>query len=292
MEKIGRIQEPERLGELPTERRNPNTTHIDTVSTLEMVEMLQRENLRAAQAVGEILPQIAQAVDKIAAALREGGRLIYMGAGTSGRLGILDASECPPTYGVEPGLVVGLIAGGREAVFQAAEGAEDRPEDGRRDLEEIGLTPRDVVVGIAASGRTPYVLGGLAYGEELGCFTVAVTSNPGGAMDRAARLALSVDTGAEAVTGSTRLKAGTAHKLILNMLSTGAMIRTGKVYENLMVNVRATNRKLQDRAVRILSQITGLDGEICRPLLELHGFDIRQALEEEKEKTQEGRESL
>ena len=276
-------EEPEEaeLGTLPTERRNPATTHIDTVSTLEMVAMLQRENLRAVAAVGEILPQIAQAVDQVAAALEAGGRLIYMGAGTSGRLGVLDAAECPPTFGVDPGLVVGLIAGGRDAVFQAAEGAEDRPEKGRRDLEELGLTAKDVVAGVAASGRTPYVLGGLAYAGALGCLTLAITSNPGGPMDRAASIALSADTGAEAVTGSTRLKAGTAHKLILNMISTGAMIRTGKVYENLMVNVRATNQKLRDRATRILAQITGLDPEICRPLLESHGFDIRSVLEEE-----------
>ena len=258
----------ERLDRLATEARNPRSAHIDELDTLELVRLINLEDCAVAPAVGQALAPIAAAVDAIAAAFLQGGRLVYMGAGTSGRLGVLDASECPPTYGVEEGQVAALIAGGKEAIFRAKEGAEDDPGLGRADLEAIGFTNKDVLVGIAASGRTPYVLGGLHYARELGATTASVDCTPGSAIAAAADINISVLPGPEVVTGSTRMKAGTAQKLVLNMLSTGAMIRTGKVYGNLMVDLRATNQKLRDRARRIVSEAAGVSDEAAQHALD------------------------
>ena len=249
------------LGKLTTEERNPRSTHIDELPTLDMLTVINEEDQQVPLAVAKILPQIAVAVDTIAERLSRGGRLFYMGAGTSGRLGILDAVECPPTYGTEPQLVQGLIAGGKNAIFRAKEGAEDSAELGREDLQKHGFTDRDVLVGIAASGRTPYVLGGIAFARELGAPTIALSCSETSEIAAAADIALTPITGPEVITGSTRMKAGTAQKLVLNMLSTGAMIRLGKVYGNLMVDVKTSNQKLEERARRIVMEATGCTRE-------------------------------
>ncbi len=249
------------LGKLTTEERNPRSTHIDELPTLDMLTVINEEDQQVPLAVAKILPQIAVAVDTIAERLSRGGRLFYMGAGTSGRLGILDAVECPPTYGTEPQLVQGLIAGGKNAIFRAKEGAEDSAELGREDLQKHGFTDRDVLVGIAASGRTPYVLGGIAFARELGAPTIALSCSENSEIAAAADIALTPITGPEVITGSTRMKAGTAQKLVLNMLSTGAMIRLGKVYGNLMVDVKTSNQKLEERARRIVMEATGCTRE-------------------------------
>ncbi|MCC4238198.1 N-acetylmuramic acid 6-phosphate etherase [Vibrio anguillarum] len=246
---------------LVTESRNPASADIDTLSTLEMLQVINHEDQLVALAVEKTLPQIAQAVDAITLAFQAGGRLIYMGAGTSGRLGILDASECPPTYGSDPKQVVGLIAGGHPAILKAVENAEDNVELGQSDLKNINLTRNDVVVGIAASGRTPYALGGMAYAKSLGATVVAVVCNPDCAMQHAADIAIVPVVGAEVVTGSSRMKAGTAQKLVLNMLTSGAMIRCGKVFGNLMVDVEATNAKLIQRQNNIVVEATGCSKE-------------------------------
>ncbi|MBQ7497806.1 MAG: N-acetylmuramic acid 6-phosphate etherase [Selenomonas sp.] len=240
------------LDKLTTEQRNPATEHIDELSTLDMVTLINAEDKKVAEAVGKILPEIAQAVDLIAERLQKGGRLFYMGAGTSGRLGILDAVECPPTYGTDYEMVQGLIAGGATAIFRAKEGAEDDPQLGRADLEEAGFTAKDVLVGIAASGRTPYVKGGLIYAREQGAATIALACAEKAEIAELSDIALLPVTGPEVITGSTRLKAGTAQKMVLNMLSTGTMIKLGKVYGNLMVDVKATNEKLSERALSIV----------------------------------------
>lgn len=249
------------LQKLSTERRNPATAHIDELSTLSMLQVINDEDKKVALAVEKILPEIAKAVDVITDRLAKGGRLFYMGAGTSGRLGILDASECPPTYGVEPDLVQGLIAGGIPAIFKAQEGAEDNPELARKDLVDKEFTAGDVLVGIAASGRTPYVIGGLQYAQSLGAATIALACSPEPAIGEFADIVLTPVTGAEVVTGSTRMKAGTAQKLVLNMLSTGTMIKLGKVYGNLMVDVKTSNKKLEERARRIVMEATGCSRE-------------------------------
>ncbi len=245
------------LSQLTTERRNARTTHIDELSTLDMLTLINAEDQQVPLAVAQILPAIAQAVDVIARQLSRGGHLFYMGAGTSGRLGILDAVECPPTYGTAPALVQGLIAGGTDAIFRAKEGAEDSAELGRQDLQAHGFTDQDVLVGIAASGRTPYVLGGLAWAREIGAPTIALSCSEHSALADAADIALTPVTGPEVITGSTRMKAGTAQKLVLNMLSTGTMIKLGKVYGNLMVDVKTSNAKLAERARRIVMEATG-----------------------------------
>lgn len=245
------------LDTLATEGRNAATLDIDRLSTLDIVRRIHAEDATVAGAVAPALPAIAQAADWAAAALAGGGRLFYVGAGTSGRLGILDASECPPTYGTPPQWVQGIIAGGDQAVFRSVEAAEDRPELGAEDLRARRLAPADLVVGIAASGRTPYVLGALHYARALGCRTVALACTPRPAIGEAADLTIAVVTGPEAITGSTRMKAGTAQKMVLNMLSTAAMVRLGKVYGNLMVDVRATNDKLRQRVLRIVAAATG-----------------------------------
>ena len=247
------------LSRLTTERRNPASAHIDSCTTLEMVTIMQQEDSKIASAIKKILPEIARAIDATSQRLENGGRLFYLGAGTSGRLGILDASECPPTYGTDPELVQGLIAGGIPAIFRAQEGAEDNPGLAVHDLKEHGFSAKDVLVGIAASGRTPYVIGGLKYARELGALTIALACSEHAEIAALADIALTPVTGPEVVTGSTRMKAGTAQKLVLNMLSTGTMIKLGKVYGNLMVDVKASNKKLEERAIRIVMEGSGCE---------------------------------
>ena len=249
------------LQKLETEKKNPASSHIDTISTLEMMQVIHAEDQKAVDAVTPLLPKIADAVDKIASRMRDGGRLIYCGAGTSGRLGILDAVECPPTYSTPPELVVGLMAGGTDAIFRAKEGAEDDEVQGKDDLASLSPTSQDTIVGLSASGRTPYVVGALQYAKQIGALTVAVACSPDSPIAKVADLDLTAVTGAEVVTGSTRMKAGTAQKMILNMLSTGAMVRLGKVYGNLMVDVAATNEKLRERALRIVMEVAGCNRE-------------------------------
>jgi len=266
------------LNKMITESRNPASQNIDELSTEAMLRVINDEDKKVALAVEAIVPQIAQVTEAIAHAFSQGGRLIYCGAGTSGRLGILDASECPPTFGTPRGQVVGLIAGGHTAILQAVENAEDNAGQGAQDLADIGFSPRDVLVGIAASGRTPYVLGALAYAREQGAFTAALTCNPDSAMAQAADIALTPVVGPEIVTGSSRMKAGTAQKLVLNMLSTGAMIRSGKVYGNLMVDVEATNQKLVQRQINIVKQATECDDATAQQALTACGGHCKTAI--------------
>jgi N-acetylmuramic acid 6-phosphate etherase len=255
------------LAHLPTELQNPASERLDELSTQQMLEVIHAADGEAVAAVHSELPHIAAAIDAIAARLCSGGRLFYLGAGTSGRLGVLDASECPPTYNTPPDLVQGIIAGGEIALRRSVERAEDDPAQGARDLDEHEFRAKDALVGIAASGRTPYVLGGIEHARRLGALTIALTCVPGSPVAAAAEIAITPATGAEVVTGSTRMKAGTATKLVLNMLSTGVMVRLGYVYGNLMVNVQPTNVKLADRATRIIATITGLDAAAAAQLL-------------------------
>ena len=264
---------------LKTEGRNPNTMNIDKVSTLEAMRLMNEENKRVPEAIDTQLEQIAKAVDLIAAAMERGGHLIYVGAGTSGRLGIIDASECPPTFGVDHQLVRGIIAGGDGAMFRAVENAEDNEEWGKRAIDEDGVQPGDVVVGISAAGRAPFVLGALKRAREIGATPIGVTCNPDSLFVPLCDVTIAPYVGPEVISGSTRLKAGTAQKLVLNMLSTGAMIRTGKVYSNLMINVKPTNEKLWERATRIIMQIADIDHDRAAELLKKHG-SIRGALGE------------
>lgn len=266
------------LTQLSTEARNPRSQDLDALSTLELVTAMNEEDRRVAVAVEAQLPRIAAAVDAIAARMHKGGRLVYVGAGTSGRLGVLDAVECPPTFSADPAQVLGLIAGGERAFVKAVEGAEDDPELAAADLDALGLVARDVVVGVAASGRTPYVLGALARAGAVGALRVAVTMNPGSAAGRDCDHAIEVATGAEVLTGSTRLKAGTATKMVLNMLSTGAFVRLHKVYGNLMVDLQATNQKLRARSVRIVADACGCSLEEARPLLEAADGEVKCAI--------------
>ncbi|EQK43605.1 N-acetylmuramic acid 6-phosphate etherase [[Clostridium] bifermentans ATCC 638] len=266
------------LSKLTTESRNQNTLNIDKVSTLEMVKMINEEDKKVANAIEIELPQIAEAIDGIVERMQKGGRLIYIGAGTSGRLGILDASECPPTYGVSEELVQGLIAGGQEAIFRAKEGAEDSKELAVLDLKDKHLNENDTVVGIAASGRTPYVIGGLEYANEIGALTISVTCNADSQVAKEAKIAISPVVGAEVVTGSTRLKSGTAQKLVLNMLSTGSMIKMGKVYGNLMVDVKATNEKLIERSKKIVCEATGVSFKEAETVLNETDFDVKLSI--------------
>ena len=265
------------LSSLPTEARNPATENLDSLSPLELAQAMHIADREALAAVEYELPQVARAIEAIAAYLDSGGRLFYLGAGTSGRLGVLDASECPPTYNTPPELVQGLIAGGDAALRRSVERAEDDESQGRRDLEQHGFSAKDVLIGIAASGRTPYVLGGIRYARSLGALTIGLSCVPGSELAEAADLAITPATGPEVVTGSTRMKAGTATKLILNMLSTGALVRLGYVYGNLMVNVQPTNTKLRDRAARIISTITGLPHPDSAALLE-HAGSVKTAI--------------
>ncbi|MDX8334935.1 N-acetylmuramic acid 6-phosphate etherase [Candidatus Cetobacterium colombiensis] len=266
------------LKSLTTETRNENTMDIDQVSTMEMVKKINDEDKKVALAVEKELPQIAGAIDGIVERMKKGGRLIYIGAGTSGRLGILDASECPPTYGVSEELVQGIIAGGQEAIFRAKEGAEDSKELAIEDLKSKNLNKNDTVVGLAASGRTPYVIGGLEYANSIGALTVSITCNANSNVAKTAKIAISPVVGPEVVTGSTRLKSGTAQKLVLNMLSTGSMIKLGKVYGNLMVDVQSTNEKLVERAKKIVSEATGVDTETAAIYLKETNSNVKLAI--------------
>lgn len=255
------------LANLPTEARNPASERLDELPTPELLRLMHAADQEAVTAVGRELPRIAAAVDAIVARMEKGGRLFYLGAGTSGRLGVLDASECPPTFNTPPDLVQGIIAGGDVALRHPVERAEDDPTQAERDLEARAFSVKDALVGIAASGRTPYVVGGIEYARRLGALTIGVSSVPGSPLANAAEIAITPETGPEVVTGSTRLKAGTAAKLVLNMLSTGSLVRMRYVYGNLMVNLQPTNAKLNDRAARIVSTITGLDYDAARHLL-------------------------
>ena len=266
------------LKTLTTESRNENTMDIDQVSTLEMVKKINNEDKKVAEAVEKELPKIAEAIDCIVERMYKGGRLIYIGAGTSGRLGILDASECPPTYGTSEELVQGLIAGGTEAIFRAKEGAEDSKELAVADLKDKNITENDTIVGLAASGRTPYVIGGLEYANEIGALTISITCNADSEVSKASKISIAPVVGAEVVTGSTRLKSGTAQKLVLNMLSTGAMIKLGKVYGNLMVDVKSSNEKLIERAKLIVCEATGVAIDEATEILNATDFDVKLAI--------------
>jgi len=256
------------LKKIATEQRNPDTMQIDTLSTLDMVRLINREDHKVAEAVSLVTDKVAQAVDLIAERLSKGGRLIYCGAGTSGRLGILDAVECPPTYSTEPEMVQSLMAGGYGAIFKAVEGAEDSKELGVQDMKNISFGAEDVLVGIAASGRTPYVLGCMEYARGLGASTIAVTCCPGSLLDTFADIGIAPAPGPEVVTGSTRMKSGTAQKMVLNMLSTGTMIKLGKVYGNLMVDVKPSNEKLIRRCVTIVCAAAECDEAAATAALE------------------------
>lgn len=260
---------------LTTETRNENSKNIDTMTTLEMMQTINNEDKLVAQAIEKQLPNIAMAVDMIAARLKVGGRLIYIGAGTSGRIGILDASECPPTFGTDPSMVQGLIAGGLEAILKAVEGAEDMEEEGEADLRKINFTAKDVLVGIAASGRTPYVIGAIKYANSIGGETISVASNTESEMAKLAKLSITPVVGPEIITGSTRMKAGTSQKMVLNMLTTGVMIKLGKVYENLMVDVKATNLKLIERCKGIVMEATGSSSDVAESYLEKTNYDVK-----------------
>ena len=266
------------LKKIATEQRNPNTMNIDTLSTLDMVNLINREDHRVAEAVAQVTDKIAQAIDVIADRLSKGGRLIYCGAGTSGRLGILDAVECPPTYSTEPEMVQALMAGGYPAIFKAVEGAEDSKELGVEDMKGISFGAGDVLVGIAASGRTPYVLGCMEYAKELGAPTVSVTCCPGSVLDSFADIGIAPCPGPEVITGSTRMKSGTAQKMVLNMLSTGTMIKLGKVYGNLMVDVKPSNEKLVRRCVTIVCAATECDDATATAALEACGYRPKTAI--------------
>ncbi|MBI1750386.1 MAG: N-acetylmuramic acid 6-phosphate etherase [Acidobacteria bacterium] len=261
-----------------TEQRNPRSRGLDLKSTAEILQIINREDADVASAVAREIPAIARAVDTIAAALRRGGRLIYAGAGTSGRLAVLDASECPPTFGVPPRMVQGVIAGGRRALVSAVEGAEDDAAQGARDLAKKKVSAKDVVVGLTASGSTPYVLGALRYARRRGAATIGVTCNRGAALERLARITIAAKVGPEVIAGSTRMKAGTAQKMVLNMLSTAAMVRLGYVYDNWMINVALTNKKLRRRGLRLLEEAAGASVSEAARAARLAGHDLRVAL--------------
>lgn len=267
------------LGALPTEAVNERTANLSHLPTVEALYLMNEEDAKVALAVREVVPQVAAAVDAIASRLANGGRLFYIGAGTSGRLGVVDASECPPTFGVSPELVQGLIAGGRDAVFKSKEGAEDIAEDGAQALREVNFTEQDCVVGLAASGRTPYVLGALDYARKLGAFTTAVTVNPNAPLKERADVFIAPVVGPEVLTGSTRLKAGTAQKLVLNMISTGVMVRLGYVDGNRMTHLRPSCGKLVDRARRLVMELAGVDEQTALLALEAANGEAWRAVE-------------
>lgn len=266
------------LKELDTEQRNPNTQAIDLADSHEIARLINAEDKKVAKEVEKKLPSIAEAIDLVKEAFEKGGRLIYAGAGTSGRLGVLDAAECPPTFGTDPGQVVGLIAGGKEAMFEAQEGAEDYESNGREALQEIGLRSRDIVCGLAASGRTPYVHGALKEAKETGCHTLFVTTVPASQITIEVDVLIDIPVGPEAIMGSTRMKSATAQKMVLNMLTTGAMIRKGKVYENVMVDLQLSNQKLEERSKRIIMMFTDADYEEAGRWLEQADGHVKTAL--------------
>ena len=266
------------LSTLITEQRNPNSMNVDSLSALEIVRLMNEEDKQVPVAIEKCLPQIAQAVECIVAAFQQGGRLVYIGAGTSGRLGVLDASECPPTFGVSPEIVKGIIAGGERALRHPIEGAEDSKTQAVVDLQTIQFSSKDVLVGIAASGRTPYVIGALEYAKSLGSVTVSIASNPNSAMANIVDIAIDTVVGPEVLTGSSRLKSGTAQKLVLNMLTTASMILMGKCYQNLMVDVQASNEKLKARAIRIVMQATDCDKAVAEETLKLADQNAKLAI--------------
>jgi len=266
------------MDHLTTEQNNPESVAIDQMDPIQIAMLMNREDLKVVAAVERVLPDIARAIEMVTERVQAGGRLIYIGAGTSGRLGVLDASECPPTFNTPPALVVGLIAGGHRALTNAIEGAEDNRQAGEEDLRGVELDAKDVVCGIATSGRTPYVLGGLAYARSLGAATLGVTCNAVSELSEVSDVLIAPVVGPEILSGSTRLKAGTATKMVLNMISTGTMIRIGKTYGNWMVDLRATNVKLKDRSIRIVSGITGLDRERAESLLARCDGEVKTAI--------------
>lgn len=266
------------IKDLPTEQRNQNTLHIDQMSTLEMVETINQEDQKVASAVASQKQQIAHAIDLASANYHAGGRLIYIGAGTSGRLGVLDAAELVPTYGIDPKQAIGLIAGGQGAMYQAVEGAEDSQILAKKDLQDLHLSAKDVVIGLAASGRTPYVIGGLRYANECGAATISIACVSGSLIGQNAQVAIEAVVGPEVITGSTRMKAGTAQKMILNMISTAVMIKQGKVYQNVMIDVLPTNEKLVDRAQRIIQTCTGVSYEQAQQLLQSAQMNVGLAI--------------
>ncbi|EWH23076.1 N-acetylmuramic acid 6-phosphate etherase [Bacillus haynesii] len=266
------------LSSLTTERRNERSKRIHQAETIDMLKIMNDEDKTVAEAVQEVLPDVKTAVDYAVGSLKKGGRIIYIGAGTSGRLGVLDAAECPPTFSISPESVIGIMAGGEQALFKAVEGAEDHEAFGRRDLEAVNLSNNDTVIGIAASGRTPYVLGALKYAKETGAKTVALTCNENSAISQAADHSIEVVVGPEVIAGSTRMKAATAHKMILNMISTAAMIKMGKVYENLMVDVKVSNDKLKERAIHIIQTVTGVPKEMAAQALEKSNNQVKTAI--------------
>jgi len=268
------------LKDLTTERRNPTTQNISKLPTDEILRLINAEDHKVAPAVAEVIPQVKAAGGLIAAALSAGGRLFYMGAGTSGRLGVIDAAECPPTFGTEPNLVQGLIAGGPPAIFRAQENAEDCEELGAAALEEKQLTATDVVVGLTASGRTPYVIGGLKYARSVGCATIGITCNLDPEMTPQVNVLIAPQVGPEVLTGSTRMKSATAQKMILNMISTAIMIRLGRVESNLLVNMQTRCHKLRDRAIRVVMELTGASADESDAALEAMGGNVREAIEE------------
>lgn len=268
----------QQLASMSTEARSPASQNLDQLSCLELVSLINQEDQQIAPKLKAALPSVAQAVEKIVTTFAAGGRLVYLGAGTSGRLGILDAVECPPTFSVPNTQVVGLIAGGDNAIYKAVEGAEDDPALGVADLKKINFEQKDILVGIAASGRTPYVLGALAYAKSLGATTVALSCNANAPLLAAADIAICAEVGPEVLTGSTRMKAGTAQKMLLNMLSTAAMVRSGKVYQNLMVDLHASNQKLVARAVRIVMQATDCDLSTAQAALERSQMSAKLAI--------------
>ncbi|WP_312712740.1 N-acetylmuramic acid 6-phosphate etherase [Proteiniclasticum ruminis] len=266
------------LTKLTTEQRNPETMNLDQMTPLELVETMNREDQKVIEAVNKVLPEVAKVIEWTTEALRTGGRIIYMGAGTSGRLGVLDAVECPPTFGVSPDLVVGLMAGGEKAFVKAVEGAEDSETLGTEDLKNIGLHEKDVVIGIAASGRTPYVIHALRYARSLGVKTAIIACNKNSEMSKEADIAIEPVPGPEVLTGSTRLKAGTAQKLVLNMISTASMVGIGKAYENLMVDVMQSNEKLKTRAENIVMEATGCERETARTAIDEAKGSVKLAI--------------
>jgi N-acetylmuramic acid 6-phosphate etherase len=266
-----------KINHLKTEQRNPSTMELDKLSPIEIVTIMNDEDAKVAAAVKLLLPEISKAVEAIVARLRQGGRVIYIGAGTSGRLGVLDASECPPTFSTTDEFI-GIMAGGDAAIRVAVEGAEDSSDLGIEDLTKISVSSKDVVVGLAASGRTPYVLGAVNYARQRGAVTIALTCNPGSDLGKIADIAINIAVGPEVLTGSTRLKSGTAQKMVLNMLSTASMVRCGKTYGNLMVDVKATNLKLAERTVKIVKEATGCDDEFARETLEKCNYRPKTAI--------------
>lgn len=266
------------LSKMTTEARNPLSVELDNMTPLEVVTLMNNEDTKVPQAIKPHLEQIATAVQWCINSLENGGRIIYMGAGTSGRLGVVDASECPPTFGVPAEMVVGLIAGGERAFIKAVEGAEDSAQLGADNLRELELNSHDTVIGLAASGRTPYVIGGLEYANSLGCNTVAISCNENSAIGKVAKLAIEIIVGPEVLTGSTRLKAGTAQKLVLNMISTASMVGIGKCYKNLMVDVMQSNEKLHVRAQNIVMEVTGISREEAKATLELANGSVKKAI--------------